>query len=237
MRLVALLLLVLVASVSVAIGAPGIPTGVVVSTATRVGAEVQVPATWNPVAGATSYRWSGGATAIPLQQGTVTTTSATIVLPYSAPAAITAWGCIAAVDASGAGEGQCFPIPIAAATAPPPPPPPPTATTTHTLDYREPTTAANGTPLTNLASIRAYWRIGTGPETVVTYPASGPTGGATRTQSLTVTATSGTLIVTGAAVNTNGAEGARSAPVSKVIGAVPPATGTPTFTISPGGPP
>ena len=49
-------------------------------------------------------------------------------------------------------------------------------TTTITIDYREPTTKSDGTPLQALKSIRLYWQVDGGPETVVTLPASSKQG-------------------------------------------------------------
>jgi hypothetical protein len=97
--------------------------------------------------------------------------------------------------------------------------PPPTAT--HTIDYQEPTTKADGTPLQGLKSIRLYWRMDDGPETIVTLPASSIKGGLVRRFRLTVPATSGILSVTLTAVDMSGNESARTAPLTKTI--APPA--------------
>jgi hypothetical protein len=90
-------------------------------------------------------------------------------------------------------------------------------TTTHTIDYQEPTTKADGTPLQGLKSIRLYWRVDDGPETVVTLPASSIKGGLLRRLRLTVPATSGILSVTFTAVDVSGNESVRTAPVTKTI--------------------
>ena len=97
--------------------------------------------------------------------------------------------------------------------------PPPT--TIHTIDYQEPTTKVDGTPLQGLKSIRLYWRVDGGVETVVTLPASSIKGGLLRRLLLTVPATSGILSVTLTAVDVAGNESARTAPVTKPI--APPA--------------
>jgi hypothetical protein len=107
----------------------------------------------------------------------------------------------------------------APAAAQPETTPPPT--TTHTIDYQEPTTKADGTPLQGLKSIRLYWRVDDGPETVVTLPASSIKGGLVRRLRLTVPATRGILSVTLTAVDVSGNESARTAPVTKTI--APPA--------------
>jgi hypothetical protein len=93
------------------------------------------------------------------------------------------------------------------------------ATTAHTIDYREPTTRADGTPLQGLAKIRLYWRVDDGPETMVTLPASSIKGGLERRFRLTIPATRGTLSVTLTAVDLSGNESARTAAATKVIGA------------------
>jgi hypothetical protein len=102
------------------------------------------------------------------------------------------------------------------------PPPPPPATTTHQLGYVEPTTSADGTPLKDLAAVRAYYRINGGAETMVSFPASSLTGGANLTPTLTVTATSGTLTVAYAAVDLVGNESGRTAVLTKTIGGTKP---------------
>jgi hypothetical protein len=93
----------------------------------------------------------------------------------------------------------------------------PPSTTTHTVDYQEPTTKADGTPLQGLKSIRLYWRVDDGPETLVTLPASSIKGGLVRRLVLTVPATSGILSVTLTAIDVAGNESARTAPVTKTI--------------------
>jgi hypothetical protein len=95
--------------------------------------------------------------------------------------------------------------------------PSPPSTTTHTVDYQEPTTKADGTPLQGLKSIRLYWRVDDGPETLVTLPASSIKGGLVRRLVLTVPATSGILSVTLTAIDVAGNESARTAPVTKTI--------------------
>ena len=95
--------------------------------------------------------------------------------------------------------------------------PSPPSTTTHTVDYQEPTTKADGTPLQGLKSIRLYWRVDDGPETLVTLLASSIKGGLVRRLVLTVPATSGILSVTLTAIDVAGNESARTAPVTKTI--------------------
>jgi len=97
----------------------------------------------------------------------------------------------------------------------------PPTTTTHTVDYREPTRKADGTPLQGLKSIRLYWRVDDGPETIVTLPASSIKGGLDRRLRLTVPATSGILAVTLTAVDVSGNESSRTDTLTKTI--APPA--------------
>ncbi|HYM58158.1 MAG TPA: hypothetical protein VES79_09350 [Solirubrobacteraceae bacterium] len=164
------------------------------------------------------YRWtagfSDGSGAI---QGAVAGPLLTLRMPYHASGATSAgFVCVNAEDAAGnVGTGvTCARLAVPAKPAP--------ATTTHAVDYQEPTTKADGTPLQDLASIRLYWRVDGGPETVVMLPVSSPKGGVLRRFSLTVPATSGTLSVTVTAVDASGKESARSTPVTKTIG--PPTT-------------
>jgi hypothetical protein len=155
------------------------------------------------------YRWSAGFNdgTGPLQ-GAVAGSVLMLSMPYHTSGATSGFVCVLAQDAAGnVSPGvTCakFAIPARPSTA-------------HTIEYREPTTNADGTPLKDLASIRVYWRVDDGPETVVTHPASSPEGGALRQLRLTVPAMSGTLSVTVTAVDTAGRESGRSDPVTKVI--------------------
>ena len=90
-------------------------------------------------------------------------------------------------------------------------------TTTITIDYREPTTKSDGTPLQALKSIRLYWQVDGGSETVVTLPASSSKGGLDRRLTFKVPATSGVLSVTLTAIDILGNESARTAPLTKTI--------------------
>ena len=162
------------------------------------------------------YRWSAGFTdgSGPIQ-GAVAAPVLMLSMPYHASGATTGFVCVLAEDAAGnVSVGvTCATLAIPAAAPPP--------TSTHTIEFREPTTRADGKPLQGLTSIRVYWRVDTGPESVVTYPASSSTGGAARQLRLTVPATRGTLSVTITAVDAAGHESARSAPATKII--TPPA--------------
>ena len=158
------------------------------------------------------YRWTagfndgGGPT-----QGTVAGTALTLRMPYRESGQATGFVCVLAEDAAGnvSPAVTCATLVIPAKLAP--------KTTTHTIDYEEPTTKADGTPLQGLASIRLYWRIDDGPESVVTLPASSIKGGLARRYLLTVPATSGTLSVSVSAVDASGHESVRSAPATKRI--------------------
>jgi len=158
------------------------------------------------------YRWTAGFSdgSGPIQ-GAAAGTVLTLRMPYHASGAASGFVCVTAEDAAGnVGTGvTCATLAIPAKPAP--------ATTTHAVDYQEPTTNADGTPLRDLVSMRLYWRVDGGPETVVTLPVSSPKGGVLRRFSLTVPATSGTLTVTVTAVDVVGNESARSAPATKTI--------------------
>jgi hypothetical protein len=157
------------------------------------------------------YRWTAGFNdgTEPLQ-GAVADTVLMLRLPYHASGATSGFVCVLAQD----GAGNVSPSATCAALAIPA-----TPTTTHKIDYSEPTTNAAGEPLGGggLASIRLYWRVDDGPETVVTLPVSSPKGGLRRRFLLTIPATSGTLSITLTAVNTGGKESARTAPMTKTI--------------------
>ncbi len=159
------------------------------------------------------YRWTAGFNdgSGPIQ-GAVAATVLTLQMPYHATGASSGFVCVLAEDAAGnvSPGATCATLAIPAQPAP--------ATTTHAVDYQEPTTKADGTPLLDLASIRLYWRVDDGPETLVTLPASSIKGGLVRRFSLTVPATSGTLSVTVTGVDAAGNESARSAPATKIIG-------------------
>jgi hypothetical protein len=163
------------------------------------------------------YRWTAGFNdgSGPIQ-GAVAGAVLTLRMPYHTSGATSGFVCVVAQDAASnvSTSATCATLAIPAKPAP--------ATTTHAIDYQEPTTNADGTPLQDLASMRLYWRIDDGPETVVTLPVSSPKGGVLRRFSLTVPATSGTLSVAVTAVDLVGNESARSAPATKTI--APPST-------------
>ena len=162
------------------------------------------------------YRWSAGFNdgSSPLQ-GAVAGPVLMLSMPYHASGATSGFVCVLAEDAA----GNVSPGVTCATFAIPAKPVPPT--TAHTIEFREPTANADGTPLKDLASIRLYWRVDGGPESVATYPASSPTGGAVRQLRLTVPATSGTLSVAVTVVDVSGNESARSAPAAKIIRPAP----------------
>lgn len=161
------------------------------------------------------YRWTAGFNdgSGPLQ-GAVAGTALTVRMPYHQSGATSGFVCVLAEDRA----GNTSPGVTCATLAVPAKPVPPT--TTHVIDYPEPTTNADGTPLGDLASIRLYWWVDDGPETVVTLPVSSSKGGLVRRFELTIQATRGTLSVAVSAVDASGNESARSGVVTKTI--VPP---------------
>ena len=160
------------------------------------------------------YRWTAGFNdGSEAVSGAVAGTVLMLRLPYHPAGARPGFVCVLAVDAAGNVS-----VGVACATLAVPAKP----STTHTVEYREPTTKADGKPLQGLASIRLYWRVDGGPETAVSLPVSSPKGGVLREYKLTVPATSGTLSVTLSAVDASGNESARTAPITKTI--VPPAS-------------
>jgi hypothetical protein len=156
------------------------------------------------------YRWSAGFNdgSGPLQ-GSVASPVLMLSMPYHASGtATTGFVCVLAEDAAGnlSPGVTCTNLAIPAKPS-----------FTVRVEIREPTTKADGTPLKALKLIRVYWRVDGGPESVVNYPVSSPTGGELRQLLLTVPATSGTLSVTITAVDVAGNESKRSAPATKVI--------------------
>jgi hypothetical protein len=134
------------------------------------------------------YRWTAGFNdGSESRGGAVAGTVLMLRMPYHASGETSGFVCVLAEDAAGnlSPRKTCATIAIPGRPAP--------ATTTHTIEYQEPTTKADGTPLQGLASIRLYWRVDDGPETTVTLPASSIKGGLVRQLRLTVPATRGTL--------------------------------------------
>jgi hypothetical protein len=186
------------------------PPTVTVSAPIMAADGVIVTVTWP---GATPFSWASAYSDSAFFQHGTGTSPLALTLPYRS-AATTAWICVATTC-------QTFAVPARPAVVPEP--------TTHVIGYTEPTTRDCGerpppcvaTPLKDLVEMRIYWRVDGGPETMVSVPASGPTGGATREYTLTIPYTSGTLSVTITARTRDGQESRRTAPVTKVIGARP----------------
>lgn len=156
------------------------------------------------------YRWSAGfVDGTAATQGAVAGTVLMVRMPYHDRGAAPGFVCVLAEDAAAnVSVGvTCASLAVPARPA-----------TTHIIDYQEPTTSADGTPLEDLRSIRLYWKVDDGPETMVTLPASSTKGGILRRFELTVPALSGTLSVSVSAVDVSGNESPRSAPVTKVFG-------------------
>jgi hypothetical protein len=194
---------------------PPTPTGVTVSAPALQPAGVVFKVTWDATLDPPGlqpvpvYRWSAGFNDGTGQvQGAVASPVLMLGLPYHASGATSGFVCILAEDAAGnVSPGvRCVTLAVPARPA-----------TEHTVEFREPATNADGTPLQDLVSIRVYWRVDGGPEAVAAYPASSPTGGDLRRVRLTVPATSGTLTITITAVDAAGNESPRSVPTTKVI--------------------
>ena len=95
------------------------------------------------------YRWTAGFNdgSSPIQGG-VARPVLLVRMPYHASGAAPGFVCVLAEDAGGnvSPGATCATFAVPARPAPP--------TTTHTIDYHEPTTKADGTPLQGLASMR-----------------------------------------------------------------------------------
>jgi hypothetical protein len=197
---------------------PPSPTGLAVAPPTLQEAGVLFRVTWNAALDPPGnqpvpiYRWSAGFNdGTGPVQGAVATPLLMLALPYHAKGATSGFVCVLAEDAA----GNISPAVTCATLAVPAKPPPPS--TTHTIELQEPSVNADGTALKDLASIRIYWRVDNGPESVTTYPVSSPTGGQARRLELTVPAIRGTLSISVTAVDTAGNESGRSATTTKVI--------------------
>jgi hypothetical protein len=202
----ALAVLLILAMVSVAAAQPA---SLAVSPPVTDATGATFTVTWP---GGGMYNWVAGYGDGTVSRQGVSSSPAAVNLPYHpSGAAMVGYVCVSTA---------CAGLPVPAKPVAPPPPPP--ATTTHQLGYTEPATNADGTPLTDLAQVCAYWRIDAGAETRTCYPAATLTGGTDRTQALTVAATSGTIAVAYAAVDLVGNEGVRTATVSKTIGGTKP---------------
>jgi hypothetical protein len=101
-------------------------------------------------------------------------------------------------------------------TGPPPPPPPSSIVI---VEYVEPTTNADGTPLTDLAGTTVFYRLDAGADTLgAMVPATAPTGGQRRAVTVTVPAVTGTVTAWAVATDTADNVSARSNLASKVLG-------------------
>jgi hypothetical protein len=140
-------------------------------------------------------------------------------MPYHVTgAAATGWTCVTATVGGATIASACNGYTVPAK--------PTAATTTHTVTFTEAAKNADGTPLTDLASSRVYWRVDAGPETMITMAASSPSGAANRTYDLTIPYTSGTLNVQATSVDTGGLESVRTPVATKPIGGGAPTKGT-----------
>jgi hypothetical protein len=156
---------------------------------------VPMTTTWAPVPGAASYVLNG---AYNDNTGFFSASGAlsplTRPMPYHASGAATpGWTC---VTVTGAAEGSCtgFTVPAKPVLA--------GSTSLRTANYREPVS-------TNLSIIRLYYTLNGVAQPTVTFPASSPTGGATRVQTFTVASDQGTLVAYTTAVTATGSESPR----------------------------
>jgi hypothetical protein len=95
------------------------------------------------------------------------------------------------------------------------------------VDYDEPTTNADGTPLDDLKETRVYVKLpNQAPSVATTVPASRPTGGGHVTTTITIPVAQGTVVaadVWATAVDTSGNESGPSNVVTVRIDLLPPA--------------
>lgn len=93
------------------------------------------------------------------------------------------------------------------------------------VEYTEPTTNENGTPLTDLAKTTIYYDIGAGPVKAVDVPATAPTGGGAISQVITVTIAENTEVdvqIWATATDLSGNESEKSAIATVRVDSLPP---------------
>jgi len=134
---------------------------------------------------------------------------------HASGAAAPGWVCVKATASGVSLEGACNGYTVPARPTTPP------ASTTLFISYLEPAKNLDGTPLTDLGTIRAYWSVDGSPEAMSSYPASSLTGGMTMTQSLPIPYTSGTVSVQVSAVDISGSESTRTPTITKPLGGAP----------------
>lgn len=206
---------------------PALTLGLGTSTATGQ----TVVMTWSPspTAGVTGYGIDGGMNS---GANNFTATSAaspyTRVMPWPATAG-SMWACVwPIVGGVNTRQSQrCSSLAIATG---------PTVPTTPQVIHvtaNEPTTNADGTPLTDLKTMRVLWSITPGGLSgQQDFPASKPTGGGILNGNFTVPTNVGSLTGTVVAINMAGALSVPSSAVTFTLGTVPPTTFTLTTTTS-----
>lgn len=203
------------------------PTSVTVSAPVTDATGATFTITWS---GGGSFAWSAGFSdgAAWVSRTGTSGSPAAVTMPYaSSGAAVTGFICVGPAAAP-----ACAALPVPAKPAGPPP-----ASSTRFLDYTEPrlnaATPLSGTcttpdiqpcgqPLTDLATMRLYYSLNGAPEIMVPFAASGPAGGAVKTQAITVAATQGTITYAITAVDSSGNETPRSAGVPLTFGNTKP---------------
>ena len=190
--MISTLILALLLIPTVALGQTGQPQ---VTFGTPAATSVPMTITWTPAPGATTHVVDGGYNDDTgyFNVGSVGSPVSRPMLYHTSGAAAPGWVCVKATVNGASLEVACNGF-----TAPAKPTGPPTSSL-RTATYKEPV-------MTNLASIRLYYTLNGVAQPTVTFPVSGPTGGATRTQTFTVAADQGTIVAYTTAVTTAGSE-------------------------------
>jgi hypothetical protein len=212
----ALVTALLLLTATAAHAVPAQPVDLTMSAPTLVPNGATFTVAWTgPVA--PSYTWDAGFNdGSSPGVGSVPAMTFVLQMPFSASgAAATGYVCVKAVDSTGASTPQCTGFTVPAKPVPPP------VSSTVQFTVLEPSKSSGGTALTNLATIRLYYRIDTGPEQSVAFVPSGPTGGQTLAGQFVVPVANGTVTAVATAITTSGAESARSVGASKVLTGVP----------------
>lgn len=181
------------------------PSSLTISAPLLGASGVTFTVTW-PEAGA--FPWQAGYNDGPVVQQGTNASPLTLPMVYHA-------------DGAAAAGWICFTSACAPFTVPAKPVAPPVSTTLTVLDG-EPGTNADGTPLTDLAVYKLYYRIDAGPELSVVFPASRPSGGQAVNHALVVPVVSGTITLASTAIDTSGNESVRSPTSTRTIGSTKP---------------
>jgi hypothetical protein len=202
---------------------PG-PPGTLTIALKSVGATgVTYDVTWTPGTGATGYHLTAGFSDSGVKVDTLTTAPRLLgmVMPYHLSGlANTGFLCVQSqAGALTSVDSACAPLLVPAKGGIPPAPP---TSMTVTMSWDEPSTNADGTPLTDLAMTTAWFKLGSGLDTrAVDVAASSLSGGTRMSATFTVPSASGPASFWVTATDTLGNVSLPTIPINLTLG--PPA--------------